>query len=56
MCPWIRKGSKVYKRENGKLVLVGKSKTVATAKRYAKALYAHSGDSARKKKRRRHKA
>jgi hypothetical protein len=42
--PYVRKGKTVYKRVKGKLVKKGRSKSAAMAKRYMKALYAHSRD------------
>lgn len=42
--PYVRKGKTVYKKEGGKLVKKGSSKSVGKAKKYLKALYAHSKD------------
>ena len=42
--PYVLKDKTVYKKVGGKLVKKGTSKTVAMAKRYLKALYAHSKD------------
>lgn len=42
--PYVRRGNTVYKRVGGHLVKKGSSKTAAGAKKYMKALYAHSKD------------
>jgi hypothetical protein len=42
--PYVRKGKVVYKKTEEGLKKVGESKSIATAKRYLKALYAHSKD------------
>lgn len=40
--PYVRKGKIVYKRVDGRLVKVGSSTSISKAKKYIKALYAHS--------------
>ena len=42
--PFVKKGNTVYKKVGGKLVKKGSSKTATGAKKYMKALYAHSKD------------
>jgi hypothetical protein len=42
--PYVRKGNVVYKREGGRLIKKGSSKSVSMAKRYMRALYANSKD------------
>jgi hypothetical protein len=49
--PFIRKGKKVYRRNpDGSLTLKGESKTVGMAKRYMRALYVHSDQEDRKRR------
>ena len=43
--PFVRKGKTIYKKVAGRLVKKGKSKSVRMAKRYLKALHAHTKDS-----------
>lgn len=40
--PYVRKGKAVYKQTASGLKKVGESKTIATAKRYLKAIYANT--------------
>jgi len=42
--PFVRKGKTIYKRVGKRLVKKGSSKTIAKAKAYMRALYAHSKD------------
>lgn len=42
--PFVRRGKTVYKKVGKKLIKKGTSASIAGAKRYLKALYAHSKD------------
>lgn len=42
--PYRRRSTVIYKKVGGRWVKKGKSRTVAMAKRYMRALYAHSKD------------